>query len=209
MNCSAISWNVRGLGRPEKVRAVRRLFMEHKPCFAFLQETKLSELYPVVDRKLFFSQGVEIVLSPSIGAAEGLISMWNRDAFVVSSLVVSQRFVAITGHFKILKIDCRFLNIYGPSVEAEKGQFFAEVTEFLDKNKQPWCVCGDFNAYLHPGEKCGGPVNVAAMEVFRRFIQESCLADITLKGGEYTWSNGKDPPTLVRLDRFLVNADFL
>ncbi|KAK8529127.1 hypothetical protein V6N12_059918 [Hibiscus sabdariffa] len=153
--------------------------MEHKPCFAFLQETKLSELYPVVCRKLLFSQGVEIVFSPSIG------------------------------HFKILKTDCGFLNIYCPSVEAEKGQCFAEVTEFLEKKKQPWCVCGDFNVYLHPREKCGGPVTVAAMEVFRRFIKESCLANITLKGGEYKWSNGRDPPTLVRLDRFLVNANFL
>ncbi|KAL4353692.1 hypothetical protein GQ457_06G031150 [Hibiscus cannabinus] len=209
MHCSSLSWNVRGLGRPEKVRVVRSLIMEQKPSFVFLQETKLSELCPAIRRKLMFSPDVEIVLSPSVGSAGGLISMWRRDTFVVSSQVVSQRFIAISGQLNSLKIDCGFMNIYGPSVEAEKDQFFAEVADFLDKNQQPWCVGGDFNAYLHSGEKRGGPVSVAAMEFFRRFIQETGLVDIPIKGGEYTWSNGRDPPTLVRLDRFLVNASFL
>ncbi|KAL4355431.1 hypothetical protein GQ457_06G037310 [Hibiscus cannabinus] len=133
------------------------------------RETKIGKLSPALHRKLLYSPDIEMILSPSIGSAGGLISMWNRDAFVVSN----------------------------------------QITEYLEKNKQPWCVCGDFNAYLHPGEKCGGPVNVAAMDMFRRFLQESCLMDLPLKGGEYTWSNGRDTSTLVRLDRFLVNADFL
>ncbi|KAL4377916.1 hypothetical protein GQ457_02G007720 [Hibiscus cannabinus] len=173
------------------------------------RETKIGKLSPALHRKLLYSPDVEMILSPSIGSAGGLISMWNRDAFVVSNQVVAKRFIAISGHLKSLQIDCGFMNIYGPSIEADKCQFFSEITEYLEKNKQPWCVCGDFNAYLHPGEKCGGPVNVAAMDMFRRFLQESCLMDLPLKGGEYTWSNGRDTPTLVRLDRFLVNADFL
>lgn len=37
-----VSWNVRGLGRPEKRLAVKKLVRRHKVEFLMLQETKVS-----------------------------------------------------------------------------------------------------------------------------------------------------------------------
>ncbi|KAK8535416.1 hypothetical protein V6N12_056934 [Hibiscus sabdariffa] len=47
------------------------------------------------------------------------------------------------------------------------------------------------------------------MEVLKNFIQETGLVDLPLKGGAFTWSSLRNPPTLIRLDRFLVSSDFL
>ncbi|KAL4383684.1 hypothetical protein GQ457_15G008560 [Hibiscus cannabinus] len=174
MNFAIISWNVRGLGKWEKIRAVRKVIHEQKP-----------------------------------GSAGGLISMWDSDFFVVSNQVITERYIAIFGNFKESNFECGFLNVYGPSVDADKGPFFSEVSEFLSNFNLPWCVCGDFNLFLHEGEKVGGPINWSLLEVFRNFVQVSGLVDLTLKGGSFTWSNLRDPPTLVRLDRFLVSPNFL
>ncbi|KAK8486016.1 hypothetical protein V6N11_032994 [Hibiscus sabdariffa] len=47
------------------------------------------------------------------------------------------------------------------------------------------------------------------MKVLKNFIQETSLVDLPLKGGVFIWSSLRDPPTLIRLDRFLVSSDFL
>ncbi|KAK3218959.1 hypothetical protein Dsin_012929 [Dipteronia sinensis] len=48
MEC--ISWNVRGLGRPEKRRAVSIMVKKYKPSFLFIQETKVSSVdYRIVN----------------------------------------------------------------------------------------------------------------------------------------------------------------
>ncbi|KAL4383180.1 hypothetical protein GQ457_15G018340 [Hibiscus cannabinus] len=183
--------------------------MEQKPCLVFLQESKLVDPKPSLLRKLWNGHNIRSSFSPSIGSVGGLISLWNSDVFAVSSQIITQRYIAIIGCLKDLNWDCGFLNIYGPSVDTEKGQFFSEISEFLSNHRLSWCVCGDFNLYLHEEEKLGGPTNLGLMEVLRNFIQESGLVDLPLKGGAFTWSNMRAPPTLVRLDRFLVSSDFL
>ena len=65
-----VTWNVRGLGRPKKKRAVRRLFSQRKCDMIFIQESKLE----AVDSRLWHGpQAGEFV--SSVGAAGGLISM--------------------------------------------------------------------------------------------------------------------------------------
>lgn len=42
---------------------------------------------------------------------------------------------------------------------------------------------------------------------FSEFIDEFRLVDLPLVGGPFTWSNGRSPPTLSQLDRFLVSGE--
>ena len=39
-----VTWNVRGLGRPEKKRAVRRLLSKRRCDLAFIQKSKLEAI---------------------------------------------------------------------------------------------------------------------------------------------------------------------
>lgn len=43
---------------------------------------------------------------------------------------------------------------------------------------------------------------------FRRFANEIELKEIPLLGRRYTWSNERESPTLVKLDRVLCTADW-
>ncbi|GMI63699.1 hypothetical protein HRI_000039200 [Hibiscus trionum] len=75
-NCYFISWNVRGLGKMEKVRAVCRTIKSSKASVVFIQESKLSMVkHWVIEhlRKIMF---VEVAIVPSEDASGRLISMW-------------------------------------------------------------------------------------------------------------------------------------
>ncbi|GMI84020.1 hypothetical protein HRI_002071300 [Hibiscus trionum] len=52
MNFSILSWNVRGQGSAEKVRAVTRVVAESKAMVVFIQESKLAEVKSWVAKRL-------------------------------------------------------------------------------------------------------------------------------------------------------------
>ncbi|KAK8596369.1 hypothetical protein V6N12_064861 [Hibiscus sabdariffa] len=73
----------------------------------------------------------------------------------------------------------------------------------------PWFVGGDFNYILNVEEKSCIIVNVSVMDIFRQFVQEAELVYLPLQGGSFTSSSNRKPPTLVLLDRFLLNYQIL
>ncbi|KAL4387555.1 hypothetical protein GQ457_09G021080 [Hibiscus cannabinus] len=206
MNFSIITWNIRGLGRGEKVRAVRRVLTKQKPNFLFLPETKLLCFKSSVLHKLWYKPGFVHCFSPSKGSAGGLLCMWDGDWFIAEDLFVKERFIAITGKLKSNGWQCGFLNVYGPSVDSKKREFFGELLSFLNLYNIPWFVGGDFNSYLNVEEKSGCLVNMTLWRfsdtLSMRLIWLICIC----KGGSFTWSSNRKPPTLVHLDRFLLPA---
>ncbi|KAE8717707.1 hypothetical protein F3Y22_tig00110032pilonHSYRG00029 [Hibiscus syriacus] len=133
-----ISWNIRGLGEKEKSRAVSRLGK---------------------DRGNFLKGGV---FSSTNETAGGLFVLWNENEFEVSNSHISGRFIAIFGKFKTMEDECVIINVYGPSIESEKEEFFRELVEFVSTQTISICIGGDFNLYLDPAEKLGS---------FRRVVQ--------------------------------------
>ncbi|KAE8665134.1 Callose synthase 1 [Hibiscus syriacus] len=80
---------------------------------------------------------------------------------------------------------------------------FLEAADFTEGDRN-----GDFNAYLIEEEKEGLTQNRNSMEISSLFIQQTGLIDLPLIGGNFTWSSNRYYPTVVRLDRFLVNVSF-
>ncbi|KAE8687812.1 Beta-adaptin-like protein A [Hibiscus syriacus] len=169
-----------GLGRKEKVRAVARLVNRDKPIVLFLQETKLNQCFNGLRRRLRGTREEK-----------------------------NSRFVAISGMFKLNKFECVLINVYGPSVEEVKDEFFRELSNFVTNLNLPICIGGDLNAYLNPSEKYAVAQNWHALDLLRSFVQQTNLIDLPLSGGMYTWCNNRELPTWVRLDRFLVSSNFL
>ncbi|KAE8678323.1 hypothetical protein F3Y22_tig00111427pilonHSYRG00459 [Hibiscus syriacus] len=172
----------RGLGRRVKARAIRRFVDEKKPTIVFLQELKLE----VVSHMLVRKMGKE---------------------FVVKDVVINSRFVVTKGILEGLPGSC-FINVYGPSVDADKEMFFRELLSFLDNVDCPLCLGGDFNAVLSQEEKRGA-VNSVTMNMFRDFVSKANLFDLPLSGGRFTWCNNRKALTFERLDRFLVDQRLL
>ncbi|KAG9448166.1 hypothetical protein H6P81_014294 [Aristolochia fimbriata] len=47
------------------------------------------------------------------------------------------------------------------------------------------------------------------MNYFNNLIQELSLIEPTLSGAEFTWTNGRNQPIMAKLDRFLVNQEWI
>ncbi|XP_039060736.1 uncharacterized protein LOC120204786 [Hibiscus syriacus] len=172
-------------------------------------ETKLEKIQKSISRRCGLNNLQGCIESPSVGASGGLLSCWNDNIFVLDNQFVSSRFIAISGRFRANNFRCRFINVYGPSFEEEKGGFFEELGMFIGGYSDHICVGGDLNVYLHEDEKMGRAQNRNSVEIFSHFLLNTGLIDLQLSGGRYTWCNNQDSPTYVRLDRFLVDSQFL
>ena len=73
----------------------------------------------------------------------------------------------------------------------------------------PWCIGGDWNITRFPSEKSGGGTITTVVQSFSDWINSQYLIDLHLGGANFTWSNHKSPPTMPRLDRFLVTGDWI
>jgi hypothetical protein len=69
----------------------------------------------------------------------------------------------------------------------------------------PWVLAGDFNIYRYTHEKNNSNISWAEMEAFNDWINELEQMDIEICNSRYTWTNKRREPTLVKLDRVLVN----
>lgn len=72
----------------------------------------------------------------------------------------------------------------------------------------PWAVGGDFNLIYQAEDKNNANLDRAMMGRFRCFLNDMSLQELPLLGRKFTWSNEREAPTLVRLDRVFVTTDW-
>jgi hypothetical protein len=101
-----------------------------------------------------------------------------------------------------------FTGVYGPHQDAEKVGFLEELREIRSFCSGPWVIGGDFNMIYSAEDKNNENLNRAMMGRFRRFVNDYELKEIPLLGRRYTWSNEREAPTLVKLDRVLCTTDW-
>jgi len=67
---------------------------------------------------------------------------------------------------------------------------------------------GDFNEILYSQERSTDVCPFNAMVEFQEFINYSALLDLPVREGDFTWSRSGDESVCLRLDHFLVSADW-
>ena len=96
--------------------------------------------------------------------------------------------------------------VYGPQEDADKVAFLAELRDLRSTRPGPWALCGDFNLIYRDEDKNNANLDRRMMGRFRRFLNVCELKEVYLHGRRYTWSNERENPTLVRLDRVFVTT---
>ncbi|GMI94969.1 hypothetical protein HRI_003166200 [Hibiscus trionum] len=142
MDFDLISWNIKGLGRLEKARVVCNLIKERKPQILFMQETKIENLSRTLLRRMGCDRNFEFVFAPAEGSAGGLLSIWDPNCFEKSEAIISKRFIVLLGKFRGADLECGLVNLYGPSIESEKQDFFREMLIVMSNHQVVWCLGG-------------------------------------------------------------------
>ncbi|GMI72091.1 hypothetical protein HRI_000878400 [Hibiscus trionum] len=209
MSCSIVTWNVMGLGRPEKVRAVVNSLRKCKASIILLQETKLAAVKLGVLKRFKRSANWNVKVALASGTAGGLISCWDSKVFSLQKKFINSRWMGLFGVFVSNKCNCGILNLYAPNEARDRCSFLNEVSECISAMNVPVIIGGDFNVVLNAEERYGGVVSPESSAVFREFINKNNLIDLPLSGGKFTWFRGGNSVEASRLDRFLISPEIL
>ncbi len=208
MKLRILSWNVRGLNDPRKREVVKNLLRYWKGDVVSLQETKLAAVDLKIIRSIWGNMYVGWEVLNAVNTAGGILLMWDKRALEKIDCYIGA--FTVSCHWKSL--DDGYIwtgsSVYGPNLEGVRSSFWDELNMIRNRWVSPWCLFGDFNIIRFPREHLGCQSFSQGMIDFSDFINSNNLVDLPLEGGLYTWSSGSDQPSMSRIDRVLVLADW-
>lgn len=129
MSMNILSWSIRGLNARIKRSTLRKLIRTHSPKFTFIQESKMEECNQKVLKSLWHVDDVEWCFSPSIGNSGGIVTIWNKEYFILDSSMVERNWIAISGIIPSLNFKCCLVNIYNPCSTEERAMVWNSLTD--------------------------------------------------------------------------------
>lgn len=205
-----LSWNVRGLGDPEKCTVVRDALRQATPSIICLQETKLSDC-SCFKAATFLPPNMlsSFVVSSAAGSRGGMLIAWHSNTLsLLTSTVPNNYCLSATFSSNVSEHTFSVTNIYAPSDHRESTTFLAQLAELPTDSDGPWLLAGDFNLIRSASDKNTPISNASLISAFNDTINTMDLLELPLSGCRYTWSNKRNNPTLVRLDRMFHNVAF-
>ncbi|XP_028060848.1 uncharacterized protein LOC114264432 [Camellia sinensis] len=203
-----LSWNVRGLGKPEKRRRIRNLLKAKGVDMVFIQETKKSSIDERFVRSLWAEDELGYMEVDAVGSAGGLLCLWKPHVFQVKNCCSSRNFILLSG-LVYHSFDCVVGNVYAPNDYRGRSQLWKVLYNLKASFPKPWCLGGDFNEIKAIGERKGCVRRDRGMQEFNEFLNNIELVDVPMLGRKYTWSNSQSGACWSRIDRFLLNPEWL
>lgn len=182
--------------------------LEQRPTVIALQETKLSTVDTTKRNSFLPARLRSLEMRPSDGASGGILTAWAADTLTLASTITRE--FTLTTKFTLNADGSAFFvtNVYAPTLCSEKLAFLAEIADLASQIDGPWLLLGDYNLTREPSDKNNDHFNLSEARQFNDLINILALLEIPLVDRAYTWSNKRETPTLVRLDRCLVNLDW-
>lgn len=173
------------------------------------QESKLAAL----DRQLVVQSCGSLLdnfeFIPSDGSRGGLFISWRADRFAVSCLHKGTWSLTLSVTNLEGGAVWTLTNVYGPQAPEQKVQFLNELTTVGQHHVQgAWCIVGDFNLLATESDKNNQNVDRRMINRFRCLLNLLELRELYLFGRRFTWSSEQESPTLTKIDKVLVNAEW-
>ena len=98
-------------------------------------------------------------------------------------------------------------NVYGPAVHVNAAEFLNLLQHTPERTNHAWVIAGDFNLIRWPSDKNNDAFNHTLSSLFNQTVDALALDELPLLDRRFTWSNGREEPTLERLDRIFFNTE--
>ncbi|XP_058103363.1 uncharacterized protein LOC131246914 [Magnolia sinica] len=164
-------------------------------------ETKCPNFNDRLLGSLWRAADVSWVAKDSMGSAGGILVAWKNSAWQVLNSWTGKFFVSVILQHISSRFTCCFSSIYGPSQDRDRKAFWEELSLSRQKFVGACCIAGDFDIVRNSQEKSHSRSNTPTMKQFSDWIKEEELVDLPILGARFTWSNGRESPTMCRLDR--------
>ncbi|KAF7833342.1 non-LTR retroelement reverse transcriptase-like [Senna tora] len=196
---SHVGYDDGGTGARSFPALVRNLRSHYQIEFMALVEThQHGENAKRIIKRMGFTHSAVVEAS---GQAGGIWCMWSENGFTVRTLVQHEQFI----HFQVEMSSMKwFLTVvYGKPQAFRRGELWNNLNSIGASMQDPWCIVGDFNAFVNGSEKFGGSMNGSRPDPqFKECIDRNFLIDLGYSGAGYTWKRGL---VAARLDRALAN----
>jgi exonuclease III len=188
-----------------------------RPDLVCLQETKKEAISWRMAMSMLGADCDDFVVLPAAGTRGGIIVAWKGSVCKAIDSRMDRFSVPVC--FEMVDAPAWwFTGVYGPQLDHQKIEFLQELRNVCSECPGPWALGGDFNLIYQAEDKNNSNLNSALMGRFRRFLDELDLKrrfldeldlkEVALHGRKFTWSNERDAPILVRLDRVFVTLDW-
>ncbi|XVF45632.1 hypothetical protein PTKIN_Ptkin02bG0222200 [Pterospermum kingtungense] len=138
----------------------------------------------------------------------GLICMWSKEDFHLSSIIIKERYNWLRGKFPKVSFYVNLINVSASNDVKDRKEFLDELAGLKTNDNDLWCFAGDFNAVLCDDERVGASVQAKSISDFANFTQSTTLVDLPLVGRKFTWHQ-RGGGSMSRLDCFLLSANWL
>ncbi|XP_057529832.1 uncharacterized protein LOC130808373 [Amaranthus tricolor] len=205
MNC--LCWNIRGLGKGEKIISIRKLVEKNKLTFMGLVETKHKKTIKNRMKRMWGNDEYELceVFANEMNGG-GLIATWDKISFNVAHKHSRSRWILLEGSITSHNFECCVGLVYGYNDRAGRLQLFEEIKHRGLAINKPIFPMGDFNVILHAGERIGTFRCDRSRRDFSEWITDLGLIDIPLHGIKFTWRRNESRS---RIDRGLCCTSWL
>jgi exonuclease III len=190
---------------PARRTAVRELVSAAKVAILYVQETKLASIIDAIALEVAGPERCDYAFLPADGTRGGVAIFWDASIVSLSNIVV--RRYSITASVRMLLSDTTFSlsTVYGPCNEVDKALFLSEMLLAKPPQGSPWLILGDFNLIYEARDKSNQNLCRRLMGQFRKAINAAELMELRCSNRHLSWSNERDPPTQVYLDRIFCN----
>ncbi|XP_028083239.1 uncharacterized protein LOC114284511 [Camellia sinensis] len=142
------------------------------------------------------------------GITGGLLCVWRPKVFDLIDCCSNRNCIILSGKMH-QAIECVVVNVYAPNDRSVRRNLWKTLGNLKPKFSKPWCIGGDFNEVKSVAERKGCIRRDGGMNGFNDFINTLELMDVPMIGKKYTWCNSQGGERWSRLDRFLVNPEWL
>lgn len=207
-NLSLGCWNVRGLNDDKKCELVRDSLSSNAFDVIFLQETKLQAISSFKKNSFLPTLHDYFEHVEALGTVGGILTSWNSRDFKCCYTVATSKLLTVHLQSEISDFHFWATNVYGPTVDSERDDFFEEIRQIEPLIDGPWIVAGDFNTVRSGEDRSSGRAPLTETRRFNDAVRDLLLQELPLLDRDFTWSNLQHPPILTRIDRVFINANW-
>lgn len=199
-------WNIRGMGKIDRVPTLMGRIRDNHVDFVAIMETKKKEFSPGFLKSLTWNVPFNWCHLKAQGAAGGILVGANADVFNMTVLDILKFSVSVMLTNKKNNFSWKFIVVYGPAYDDLKAEFIEELDSIMSSWQGLLLIGGDFNLVRFVSDKNNGQINHKWANLFNNWGSKWGLIEISAANKRFTWTNNQEDRILAKIDRVFIST---